>query len=109
MGRAIFRKLTSQLREGTSLLKFMYGQMYNGKLAHRYGHTPTDICLLCHKPDSCTHIAGECSKHDALRIGRHNVACQLVHTAIRKTAKGGAAFHAAQDLVLVTVDTCTLP
>ncbi len=107
VGRAIFRKLNSQHREGISLLKFIYGQLYNGKLAQRYGHTPTDICPLCHKPDSCTHIAGECSKHDALRIGRHNAACQLIHAAICKTAKGGAALHAAQDLVLVATDTST--
>ena len=57
------------------------------------------------KPDSCTHIAGECPHHEALRINHHNVACQLVHAAIRTTAKGGRALHNAPDLVLVAPDT----
>ncbi len=94
-------KLTSHSAEGTTLLKFLYGQLYNGKLAKRYGQAPTDECPLCHRPDSCTHIARECSHHEALRIGRHNAACQLIHAAIRKTAKGGGALHSALDLVLV--------
>ena len=60
-------------------------------------------------PDSCTHIAGECPVHEALRISRHNAACQLVHAAIRKTAKGGGSLHSAPDLVLVMADTGTQP
>ncbi len=73
-GRAIHKKLTYQSWEGTSLFKFFYGQLYNGKLAKRYDHALTGACPLCHKPDSCTHIAGECPAHDALRISRHNTA-----------------------------------
>ncbi len=65
-------------------------------------HAPTDECPLCYKPDSCTHIAGECSYHKALTSCRHNAACQLVHAAIRKFAKGGGALNKAPDLVLVT-------
>ena len=109
VGRAIHKKLISNSAEGTTLIKFLYGQLYNGKLAKRYGHAPTDECPLCHKPDSCTHIAGECKHHDALRIGRHNVACQLIHAAIRTTAKGGGALHSASDLVLIAADTGTTP
>jgi hypothetical protein len=60
-------------------------------------------------PDSCTHIAGECPHHEALRISRHNAACQLVHAAIRKAAKGGGALHSAPDLVLVMADTGMQP
>ena len=60
-------------------------------------------------PDSCTHIAGECPIHEALRISRHNVACQLVHAAIRKTAKGGGALHSVADLILVMADTSVQP
>ncbi len=56
-------------------------------------------------PDSCTHIVGECPDHEALRISRHNVACQLVHAAIRKTTKGGGALHSAPDLIVVMADT----
>jgi hypothetical protein len=89
VGRAIHKRLNSTPKEGTTLLKFIYGHLYNGKLAKRYGHAFTDECPLCHKPDSCTHIAGECKDHEALRIAMHNAACQLIHAAIRKTSKGG--------------------
>ena len=58
-------------------------------------------------PDSCTHIAGECPDDETLRISRNNAACQLIHAAIRKTAKGGGALHSAPDLVFVMVDTDT--
>ena len=108
VGRAIHKKLNSTPKEGTALLKFMYGQLYNGKIAMRYGYAPTDECPLCHKPDSCTHIAGECRKHEGLRIGRHNAACQLIHAAIRKSSKGGGALHAAPELILVSADAGTL-
>ncbi len=60
-------------------------------------------------PDSCTHIAGECPDHEALRIIRHNAACQLIYAAIRKTAKGGGALHSAVELVLVMANTGTQP
>ena len=83
----------------------MYGQIYNGKLAKRYGHAPTDECPLYHKPHSCTHIAGECKDNEALRISRHNAACQLAHAAIRKISKGGGALPTAPDLVLKVADT----
>jgi hypothetical protein len=108
-GRAIYKKLTSQSKEGITLLKFIYGQLYNRKLAKRYGNAPTDECPLCHKPDSCTHIAGECPNHEALRIDKHNAACHLIHAAIRKAAKGGGALHSGPDIILVAADTCTLP
>jgi len=51
--------------------------------------------------DSCTHIAGEFTDHEALRTNHYNAACQLVHAAIRETARGGGALHIAPDLVLV--------
>ena len=60
-------------------------------------------------PESCTHIAGECPDHEAMRISRDNAACQLIHAAIRNTAKGGWALHTAPDLVLVMTDTDTQP
>ena len=47
--------------------------------------------------------------HEALRISRHNVACELIHAAIRKTVKGGGALHSAPDLVMDMADTCTQP
>ena len=94
MENAIYHRLTANAWEGTTfILKFLYGQLYNGKLAKRYGHTPTYECPLCHKPNSCTHIAGECPHPKALTISRHNSACHLVHTAIRNSAKGGGGLH----------------
>ena len=88
VGQALHKKLLHSPWEGTILLKFMYGQLYNGKLAMRCGHAPTDECPLCHMPDSYTHIAEECPDHEALRICRHNAAFQRIHAVIRKTAKG---------------------
>jgi hypothetical protein len=96
VGQALHKKLTHSPWEGTALLKFLYRQLYNGKLAMRYRHAPTDACPVCRMPDSCTHMAGACPDHEALRISRHNAACQLVHAAIRKTAKRGGALHRHQ-------------
>ena len=110
MGHALHKNLTYSPWEGTSLLKFIYGQLYIGTLAMRYGHAPTnEYPPLYHMPDSCTHIAGECPDNEALRISRHNAAYQLIHAAIRKTTMGGGAPHSAPDLVLVTADTGTQP
>jgi hypothetical protein len=60
-------------------------------------------------PDSCTHIVGECPDHEALRISRHNVACQRVNAAIRKTANGEWALQCAVDLILAMADKSVLP
>ncbi len=106
IGTALHVRLRENPREGTKLLKFIHGQLYNGKLATRYGHAPTDECPLCHRPDSCTHIAGECKAHKNLAISRHNAACQLIHAAIRNSAKGDGALYNADDLRLVAADTC---
>ena len=59
VGKAIHSRLSSYHWEDTTLLKFVYGQLYNDKLAKRNGHAPIDECPLCHKSDACTHIAGE--------------------------------------------------
>jgi hypothetical protein len=103
-GTAIHTRLRENSKEGTYLLKFIHGQLYNGKLAKRYGHAPTDECPLCHRPDSCTHIARECKFHKNLTISRHNAACQLIHAAIRNSAKGGGELYGADDLRLVAAD-----
>ncbi len=87
VGRAMHKNLNTTPMEGTNIRKFIYGQLYNGKIAMRYGHAPTDECPLCRRPDSRTPVAGECPNHEGLRIGRHNAACQLIHAAIRKTSK----------------------
>jgi len=85
-------------------IKFIHGQLYIGKLAKRYGHTLTDECPLCHRPDSCTYIAGECKAHKNLSISRHNAACQLIHVALRNSAKGGGTLYSVDDLRLVAAD-----
>jgi hypothetical protein len=103
-GTALHARLRENSKEGTSLLKFIHGQLYNGKLAKRYGHAPTDECPLCHRPDSRTHIIGECKAHKNLSISRHNAACQLTHAAIRSSAKGGGELYNADDLRLVAAD-----
>jgi len=101
---ALHVRLRENSKEGTNLLKFIHGQLYNAKLTKRYGHAPTDECPLCHRPDLCTHIAGECEFHQNLIISRHNAACQLIHAAIRNSAKGGGALYSTNDLRLVAAD-----
>jgi hypothetical protein len=55
-------------------------------------------------PDSCTHIAGQCSHHTNHIISRHNAACQLTHAAIRTAFKGGGTIYSPHDLRLVSTD-----
>jgi hypothetical protein len=43
-GLSIHTRLRTNPQEGVTLFKFLYGQLYNGKLANRYGHAPTDAC-----------------------------------------------------------------
>jgi len=81
------------------------GNSKTAKLPRDIGTLPTAECPLCHKPNNCTHKAGECKDHEAVRINRHNAACQKVRAAIRKTSKGGGALHTAPDLVLIS--SCT--
>ena len=94
-------------KEGTSLLKFLHGQYYTGKLAYRYGHAPSDACPLCGLHDSCTHVAGECPAHKSQIISKHNAACLLTHAAIRKAFKGGGTLHSPHTLRLVSADAGT--
>ena len=104
VGTALHSRIRNSPSEGITILKFIYGQLYNGKLAHRYGLAPTDACPLCGLPDSCTHIAGQCSHHTNHIISRHNAACQLTHAAIRTAFKGGGTIYSPHDLRLVSTD-----
>ena len=108
-GITLHTRLRIHAKEGSHILKIIYGQLYNGKLAKRYGHTPMNECPLCHLPDSCTHIACECKYHKNLSISRHNAACKLIHAAIRNSAKGGGALYTAKDLRLVATDAGNQP
>ncbi len=55
-GQELHRRLAQNPVDGTNLLKFAYGQLYNDNLTIRYGHAPTDASPLCYLHDSCTHI-----------------------------------------------------
>ncbi len=57
--------------------------------------------------NSCTHIAGDCDKHNDQFINRHNATCQLTHAAIRSTFKGGGTLYSPHDFRLITVDAGT--
>ena len=52
VGCSIHKRLNLIPKEGIILLKFMYGQLYNGKFAKRYGHSPTYEYPLCHKSEN---------------------------------------------------------
>jgi len=106
---SLHTRLRENAKEGSNILKFIHGQIYNGKLANRYGHAPTDEYPLCHLLDSCTHIAGECKAHKNLSIRRHNAACQLIHAAIRNSAKLGSTLYAAENLRVVAADSGNQP
>ena len=74
--------------------RFAWGQLYNAKLAKRYGRPlrkggqePSDgNCPLCGRPDSCGHILGQCGHRQlqAMYIARHNRAVRKVAAALRK-------------------------
>jgi hypothetical protein len=70
------------------MFRYIYEQLYNGKLAKRYGLTTTNEC---HRQDSCTYIAGECLKNIEERISRHDADCQRVHAAVYTTVKCSGA------------------
>ena len=94
-------------KDGITLLKFIYGQLYNDMLAYRYKLEPTDTFPLCGLPDSCTHIARECKTHNNQSISRHNAACQLTHATIRTAFKGGGTIYTPLDLRLISMDAGT--
>jgi hypothetical protein len=101
---ALHSHIRNSSNEGITILKFIYGQLYNGKLAYKYGLAPTYACPLCGLPDSCTHIAGQFSHHTNHIISKHNAACQLTHAAIKTAFKGGGTIYSSHDLRLVSSD-----
>jgi hypothetical protein len=88
------------------LFKFLWGHLYNGKLALRYGHAATDACVLCKGPDSCTHIGSGCPSLKGLYINRHNAAVRLIATFLENGTKGASALH--QSFRLLARDAGTL-
>jgi hypothetical protein len=62
VGTALRFYMRKSPKDGITILEFLSGKLYNGKLAYRYKLAPVDACPLCGLPDSCTHIAGECNQ-----------------------------------------------
>jgi hypothetical protein len=91
----------SQSKDGIiNILKFMYGQLYYGKLAYVYTLAPTDACPLCGLPNSCIHIAaGECKTHNKF-MSKHNATHQLTNATMRTALKGGGTLYSTYDLRL---------
>ncbi len=86
-GVGINRCLRSNHKKGTTSLKFAWEQLFNGKVAQRYGQASTDACSRCALPVSCTHIVGECKENKTNCMSRHNAASQLIHATIRNLSK----------------------
>ncbi len=104
---ALHSYIRKSLKDGITILEFLYGQLFNGKLAYKYKLTPTDACPLCGLPDSCTHIAGEYKAHTHKFISRHNVACQLTYAAITTAFKGGGTIYSPHYLIIMSMDART--
>jgi hypothetical protein len=58
IGTAIHSYIRKSPKNGIHILKFIYGQLYNGNLAYRYKLAPADACSQCGLTYSNTHIAG---------------------------------------------------
>ncbi len=93
VGTALHSLIRNSPRDGIALLILIYGQLYSGKFAYKYGLAPIDACPLRGLPDSCTHIAGECPHQTNHVISRHTAACQLTHASIRTAFKGGGTIY----------------
>ena len=77
-------------RQAGWLYRFVWGQLYTGKLAKRYGRAATDACPLCGWPDSCGHVGGGCRALSPLYINRHNAAVRLVAEYVQNGAHGAS-------------------
>jgi ribonuclease HI len=85
---------SGQHSHARTLTKYLWGQLYNGKLAHRYGHADNDLCpLRCGLSDSCTHIGGGCPKLKGSYIDRHNHACRIISNWAINSAIGGSFLY----------------
>ena len=73
-----------------NILLAHYGCLYNQKLALRYGRAKTNLCLLCHQPDSVGHLLGGCRHKDmkAITIERHNAAGRCIARDVRNGTHG---------------------
>ena len=81
-------------RQSMLAFKARWGQLWNQKLAHRYGRAPTPNCPLCGEPDSVGHLLGGCTHREcvAMKIERHNAAVRMVHDTITRNSKQGGCY-----------------
>ena len=75
-------------------LKARWGQLFNQKLAFRYGLAPNPNCPRCGQPDSVGHMLGGCQEKSckAITIERHNKAVRIITDTITKSSKFGGCF-----------------
>jgi ribonuclease HI len=79
--------------QARTLIKYLWGQQYNGKLAFRYGHADNDLCPLCGFPDSCTHMGSGCPEMKGSYIKRHNDIVRLLAGLFTTSPIGASAIH----------------
>jgi hypothetical protein len=92
----------------TLAIKYRMGNIYNQKLAHRYGRAENADCPLCGDPDSQTHMLGGCRHpvmHD-IYCKRHNEAAILVllHLHIHGTPTTPIQTHVGRPASVPTLE-----
>jgi hypothetical protein len=82
------KQITHSERRHT--LQYRYGGLYTGKLAYRYGHAPSPLCVLCHQMDGGHHSVSGCPAINKLVIERHNAAARCILKSIANGQMGGS-------------------
>ena len=75
--------------------KARWGQLYNNKLAYRYGKAPNPLCPSCKtEPDSVGHMLGGCQEPTckAMAIQRHNEAVRIIQKSVTKSGPFGGCY-----------------
>jgi hypothetical protein len=80
--------------ERRTALQYRCGQLYNNKLAMRWGHTTTDKCPLCGQPDGGHHIASGCKALTKMYLARHHQAGRMILKAILKGERAAETAYA---------------
>ncbi len=80
--------------ETTNVLKLRCGNLYNNKLAHRYGRSTTSKCPLCRQPDGGYHLASGCPALSEAYIERHHATGMYILKAIKGGRLGSTVVQA---------------
>ena len=69
------------------IIRYWYGCLYTQKLAYRFKKASNDLCPLCQKPDSGSHLLGACthSKITGHRVNRHNDTVRIIGRLLKDT------------------------